>query len=301
MTDANPASRPLRPITSEEIAAFRRDGAVVLRQILPLEWVRRVGAALDALDADPPALAQRTESDGARSLVVQLAASVSDELRRYAFESPAAEIAATLHGSAQLHYYLDQVFCKQPGRVGETDWHQDTAYLNVEGHDLIRVWTPCDPVPRELAIEVVRGSHRWNVTYRTNIPEAARQPAAQAGGYSYGNLDADLSLPPVPDIAGQRDSFDILGWAVEPGDVVVFHGHILHGAGGLPHHPLPRRAFAVLYAGDDERFLWRGDGSVPDNASLNGIRLLTGERLRDRPDAFPQVWPRPANPDTSRS
>jgi ectoine hydroxylase-related dioxygenase (phytanoyl-CoA dioxygenase family) len=42
----------------------------------------------------------------------------------------------------------------------------------------------------------------------------------------------DQSLPPVPDFDANRDSFDISSWDYEPGDVIVFHGHVLHSALG---------------------------------------------------------------------
>ena len=220
-----------------------------------------------------------------------MAATVDEQLWRYALESPAAGIAAAVHEASTLSYFLDQIFYKEAGRVRITDWHQDTAYLNATGDDLVRVWLPLDPTPRELAIEVVRGSHRWNVTYQVNIvPEAGG--AAKTGGYSYGGIVQDPHLPPVPAVNRYRDSFDILGWAVDPGDVVVFHGHILHGAGGLAHHPRTRRALAVMYAGPEERFVQRSGIPVPDIASLRGISLEAGARLQDYPQAYPVAWPR---------
>ena len=48
--------------------------------------------------------------------------------------------------------------------------------------------------------------------------------------WSYFSGVRDQSLPPVPDINANRDSFDIIGWHYEPGDVLLFHGHVLHSA-----------------------------------------------------------------------
>ena len=50
--------------------------------------------------------------------------------------------------------------------------------------------------------------------------------------WTYFDSFLDPSLPELSDIEGARDSFDILGWDYEPGDVLLFHGHIVHSARG---------------------------------------------------------------------
>jgi hypothetical protein len=42
------AADPLRPVTTTEIEAFDRDGAVLVKGILPPEWVDRARSGLDA-------------------------------------------------------------------------------------------------------------------------------------------------------------------------------------------------------------------------------------------------------------
>lgn len=49
-----------------------------------------------------------TSSPFCNSLVVQMAASVSEDLRRFVFDSPAVAIAAKVHGAKRLYYFLDQ-------------------------------------------------------------------------------------------------------------------------------------------------------------------------------------------------
>ena len=56
-----------------------------------------------------------------------------------------------------------------------TFFNADT-YYNVDGEQLIRAWVCADPAPRDVSLEVVRGSHRWNVTYR---PPVGMDPASQ--------------------------------------------------------------------------------------------------------------------------
>ena len=64
----------------------------------------------------------------------------------------------------------------------------------------------------------------------------------------------DAQLPLVPDIAGNKGSFDLLRFDVEPGDALVFHGNVLHGADGKADYALGRRAFASLWGGPQLRY-----------------------------------------------
>jgi hypothetical protein len=56
------------------------------------------------------------------------------------------------------------------------------------------------------------------------------------------------SLTPVPDIDADPSSFNLLQWAVEPGDALAFHMLTLHGSKGSTDL---RRAFSVRVTGDD--------------------------------------------------
>jgi ectoine hydroxylase-related dioxygenase (phytanoyl-CoA dioxygenase family) len=297
------AAKPLRRVTTDEIAAFDRDGAVLVRAILPQEWVDRARAGLDSAIAAPDTLSENLGT----LRVDQFPASRSPELRSIIEESPVAEIVGRALESP-VRFYMDQLFYKPKGFVPATPWHQDTCYYNIAGHDLIRAWISPDPVPRNVSLEVVRGSHRWNVTYS---PLAGRDPEtstrAQAmlenarldrpmlgadayEDWTYWSGVRDKSLPLVPDIEAHRDSYDILGWDYEPGDVLLFHGNILHSALGDVTSPNPRRAHASLWAGRDVRYLHRLGQVIPDPVALYEHEPRSGQPLSDFPEVFPVRW-----------
>jgi ectoine hydroxylase-related dioxygenase (phytanoyl-CoA dioxygenase family) len=299
------AAKPIRAVTEEEIDAFHRDGAALIKGVLADDWVALIRDGLEYANDHPDGMS----SGVALPLRIdQFPAARSAKLREAIETSPIAEIVGTALRSP-VRFYMDQMFIKPAGEIIPTPWHQDTCYYNVEGHDLIRAWVCVDPVPRNASLEVVRGSHRWNVTYRPVVgrdpamdPEGAEKAAAaySAGEavigsdsfetWSYADAFLDNNLPPTPDIAGHVDSYDILGWDYEPGDVLLFHGNILHGARGGVTLDHPRRSHASMWAGRDVRYVHRRGQVVPDPLALYQAKPQTGQPLADFPDVFPVAW-----------
>jgi ectoine hydroxylase-related dioxygenase (phytanoyl-CoA dioxygenase family) len=294
---------PLRAISASEIEAFHRDGAVMLSGVLAAEWVDLVADGTEAALAAPDSMS----SDMAAMRVDQFPAAKSSELARIITDSPIAEIVGRVLNSP-VRFYMDQMFYKPAGLIASTAWHQDTCYYNIEGHDVVRAWVSPDRVPRNLSLEVVRGSHRWNATYMplagrdASTSRSAREmldnarddtPMLSADSYkdwNYWRGVQDPTLPLVPDIDAHRDSFDIIGWDYSPGDVILFHGNILHSALGDRESPNPRRAHASLWAGDDVRYHHRVGQMIPDPRALYDHSPATGQPLSDFPDVFPVRW-----------
>lgn len=297
-------AKPVRPLATEEIEAFHRDGAVLVKGVLSGEWVDVLGEGLDAAIAQPDILSEVLPRE---LRVDQFPASRCDALRRIVDESPVAEIVGSALRSP-VRFYMDQLFYKPAGHIPPTPWHQDTCYYNLDGHDLIRAWVSPDPVPRDASLEVVRGSHLWNVTYSPlagrdpeTDPEARAmlenavpgKPMLGADAYESWNYFSgvrDGSLPLVPDIEGHRASYDILGWHYEPTDVLLFHGHILHSALGDVVAKSARRTHASLWAGRDVRYLHRIGQVIPDPVALYAHEPSSGQPLDDFPDVFPLAW-----------
>jgi ectoine hydroxylase-related dioxygenase (phytanoyl-CoA dioxygenase family) len=287
-------TRPALDIDEACIAAYRRDGAVLLKSIITREYLRLVERGLDEIYAAPGDMTSRitTAAGKGNTLTDQFASLRNDRLARFVAESPAAEIAGRLMGSSQAQFILDQVFYKQKGHVVSTPWHQDTPFLRVRGNDMARVWVCCDPSPRRLTVQIVRGSQRWNVLYRAvGSPDEDAVAVDVGARFSYSG-EYDSALPEIPRIAAFRESFDIMSWDVEPGDALVFNGNVLHGAEGGFDHPTPRRAFASLWAGDDVRYHIPRGHTVPDLAVLKGASVPQAAPLSDYPEIFPIGWRR---------
>lgn len=260
-------------IDQETQDAYRRDGAVVVRGAFTPEQVDLAREAVDAnlANLSPRAKRASAESDGAF---------VEDfcnwqripEIERFIRESPAAAIAAELMGSSQVRLYHDHMLTKEPGTRQRTPWHQDQPFYNVDGAMNTSMWFPVDPVSRASTLEFVAGSHNgtWYMprTFQDN----------QAKWFPEGSL-ADL-----PDIDGDPDSHQILGWELEPGDAVFFNMLTLHGAGGSETR---RRVISIRMLGDDMVHAPRHWTTSPPFDGLED-ELAAGVPM-DHP-LFPVLW-----------
>jgi ectoine hydroxylase-related dioxygenase (phytanoyl-CoA dioxygenase family) len=296
---------PDRQISQDDIQIFHRDGAVLLKGVLQEHWNDVLLEGLEYAENHPDGMSAGVSMP---LRIDQFPASHSPALQHLMDASPIAEIVGTVLNSP-VCFYMDQMFYKPAGRIAPSAWHQDTCYYNVDGHQLVRAWVCADPAPRNVSLEILRGSHLWNITYR---PPVGMDPATDPTGaellerrfangeiligkeaytkWTYFDSFLDPSLPALPDIESHRDSFDILGWDYEPGDVLLFHGNVVHSARGHEDLPHPRRAHASLWAGSDVRYLRRRSQAIPDPLALYDETPEDGQRLHDLTNVFPIVW-----------
>ena len=135
-------------------------------------------------------------------------------------------------GSRSVRLFHEHVLVKEPDSDVPTPWHHDQPYYSVDGTQTCSLWIPLDSVPRDTVPEFVAGSHQWGHWFR---PDRFNKTA----------LNADDGLEPVPDIDGERGRYNILGWAMEPGDAVAFNYLTLHGAPANRQAANRRRAFSL--------------------------------------------------------
>jgi len=259
-----------------EASAYARDGAVCLRGAIAPVWLDLIARAFERARARPSPWASDHMPERPGRFVTDLAmAQHDDELRRFVFDSPAAAIAAWLMRSSTLTFFFDTMWIKDSGVSKRTNWHQDQPYYTVDGDQMCVLWLPLDPVPEDSALEFVRGSHRWGTWF---------EPMRTTDG---GAFYAGSPYAPVPDVDGERARYDILSWAMEPGDCVVFHGLTLHGGAADPRGRSARRAYSTVWLGDDARFAARPGAARP---RFEGHGLSPGDPMTCA--MFPCVWPR---------
>ena len=243
--------------TPEQVAAFQRDGAVCLRQLLSADEVATLRRGIDHNLAHPSPRAIVASRPGDPGFFIEDFCNWQDnaDYRRTVFDSPLAEAAALLMQSRSVRLHHDHMLTKEPGTRTPTPWHQDQPYYNVAGQQNASFWIPVDPVRRHSTLEFVAGSHRgpWLMP-RTFMD-------AQAKWFPEGSL-ADL-----PDVEATRQQQPPIGWALEPGDVVCFHMLALHASAGVDGDQR-RRVFSLRFLGDDMRHAPRAWKTSPDFPGL---------------------------------
>ncbi|MBS0389649.1 MAG: phytanoyl-CoA dioxygenase family protein [Proteobacteria bacterium] len=244
-------------VTDALVADFARDGAMCIRQLLMPDEVALLRGGIEANLAAPSPrakVASRPDDPG-RFFEDFCNWQGIAQFQRFIAEAPVAWAAQRLMRSPSVRLYHDHVLVKEPGTRQRTPWHQDQPYYNIEGRQNISMWIPVDPVPRASTLEFVAGSHLgpWLMprTFMDN----------QAQWFPEG------SLQDLPDIEADRAAHPILGWAIEPGDVVCFHMLTLHGAGGF-EGPGRRRVFSVRFMGEDTRHAPRAWKTSPEFPGL---------------------------------
>jgi ectoine hydroxylase-related dioxygenase (phytanoyl-CoA dioxygenase family) len=272
-----PAQR--RPLSAEEIAAYRRDGVVCLRGIFDLDSLRPLAGAVEEAMAAPSPLHKSYQSDtppglffGDYNMWKRLVA-----FRRFAHESPAPGIAASLMGADRINLYNEHLLVKEPGADAPTPWHQDVPY-----YQLTSIWIGLDPVEEKTgAMRFVRGSHRWGKIFRRKH-FASNQDLGQADSH-----DA------LPDIDSHEAEYDIVCHHMEPGDCTVHDALTLHASGPNLSPTMRRRGLSLRYAGDDVRWQPRtfNTGETSASAGLDrDVDLAPGAILDSA--QFPLVYRR---------
>ncbi|MGQ0845566.1 MAG: phytanoyl-CoA dioxygenase family protein [Sporichthyaceae bacterium] len=274
-----------RALRAEEIEAYWRDGAAIVRDVVPLEWIEALRGATDELMTDPavPGV-DYAAGNGPRFFTLTYAWRYHPVFRDWALRGPMIDLARQVLPQARtMTMFFDQIFAREAGATKTTPFHQDAPYTPATEPDhYFRQWVPLDVVtPGSGAVRYLRGSHR-GPTYRARSFDEANAVAAQ--------YDTAERFLPLPDFAASYAEYEWLVGEVEPGDVVLHHPGTVHGT--LPAtEAVPRRAVTTIYADDEVR--WDPhEGNAFHNETLMGHQpwpeLAAGDRLAC--ELFPRVW-----------
>ena len=268
--------RVKRAVTDDLVQEFRANGAVHIRNIFSVDELAMLRDGIDHNIAQPSPRAKVASRPDDPGWFFEDFCNWQENIgyRRFITESPAPSVAGKLMGGDAVRLYHDHVLVKEPNTRQRTPWHQDQPYYNIAGEQNVSMWIPVDPVSRESTLEFVAGSHRgpWLMP-RTFI-------ANEAKWFPEG------SLIDLPDIESDRDAYPIVGWELEPGDMVCFHMLTLHASGGVGGNRR-RRAFSVRFIGDDIRHKPRPWQTSP---AFPGLRETLAEDAPMAHPLFPVLW-----------
>ena len=163
-------------------------------------------------------------------------------------KSNAADIAAALWGSDDVWFMYEQVFLKEGGENRRTPWHQDslvTADRRIADRgDVDSRLTP--------SLRKIRSSScAVRITARCTTARDSTRTTDTAPIYG------DGSLPRLPNIEAERSRWDIVSWAVEPGDVIVFHPGVLQRGAAHSSRHMTAQCSSLRFFGVDARYALR--------------------------------------------
>jgi ectoine hydroxylase-related dioxygenase (phytanoyl-CoA dioxygenase family) len=252
------------------IESFRRDGYVVVEDLLEAGERERYGRAVDAAVAermrgDARTLAEKTRYEQSFQQCINLWEDC-EGVRPLSFHPRIAQTAADLLGVAALRVWHDQALYKEAGGR-ETDPHQDQPYWPLEQADTVTAWIPFDGSTRETGcMGYLAGSHRVGLRKFADIFRGT-----------------GFDLESLPELRGRETT-----WVeVPPGAVAFHHGLTVHRA--LPNRSgWTRRVHTVIYFADGSTRVRRPQ----PHPSVDRAGIAPGAVVAS--DVTPIAWPRRA-------
>ncbi|WP_016883703.1 MULTISPECIES: phytanoyl-CoA dioxygenase family protein [unclassified Rhodococcus (in: high G+C Gram-positive bacteria)] len=261
--------------------AFRNDGAVLIEDCLDETQLAQCHEAfMWAVDNPGPHVFRPLDGTELRTHIDNANPLAKERLDELVSSLPFGNLFADLWGSEHVWYFAEEIFLKQGGTSGRGPWHQDTANLPWAGRHWGNAWISFQSLPKQNSLEIVRGSHR----------------GIQYDGASFLNPDdpteplyGDGTYPRLPDIEAERavdpDAYDVISWAIDPGDVLVLHPRSLHGGAPVDAATPDRHTLVLRFFGDDATFRPLPDANP--NYARNGVlfademaKLNEGEPFR---------------------
>jgi len=230
----------IRDITSNEIAAFQRDGWVFLRSLVHPAFIAQLRERAERI-AESARNNENYQLHGKDTKVtVQVTVlfsqlprvSEKDELFRTLVHSPvmARNASQLLRGNPQVRHLVDNVLIKEPRdssfKHDITDFHQDSPTFPFDRTASLNFWFALEQLAANMGtIQCYTGSQIFGLLGRSLLRPGDsvrnRAPWLQ-----------ELTLSPACDM--------------NPGDVTVFHGLTVHGtAANLSNRS--RWAYSVSY------------------------------------------------------
>lgn len=259
----------MSPPVKEQVEQFRREGFVVVRDLLSPAELERYGRAVDRAVAERTAGDTRPLSDKSRyeQSFLQCINLWEDfaEVKPLSFHPRIAGVAAELLGVQALRLWHDQALYKEPhGR--ETDPHHDQPYWPIEQMDTITAWIPLEGSTLESgAMGYVPGSHHFGLHGFPNI-------------FSGRGFDLERG----PEARGRTPVFV----EVPPGGVAYHHGLTIHLARPNATERMRRVHTAIYFADGCTRALREQRHPAVDRAGIEPGAPIASE-------VTPLAWPRP--------
>jgi ectoine hydroxylase-related dioxygenase (phytanoyl-CoA dioxygenase family) len=248
---------------------FRRDGFVVVPDLLTADELARFGAAVDEAVArrsrhDTRTLAEKSRYEQSFTQCQNLWED-SPGVRPLTFHPRVTETAARLLGVDAIRIWHDQALYKEAGGR-DTDPHQDQPYWPIVETDTITAWIPFDgSTLAGGAMGYLPGSHRLGLREFVDI-------FSGSGGDPLARRELE-GVAPV--------------WVEVPAGAVAFHHGLTFHLAKPNTTGTVRRVHTAIYFADGST---RGEGRYP-HPSVERAGIAMGAPIAS--DVTPIAWPLP--------
>ena len=132
----------------EIITAYKRDGAVIIRNAIPPELIVKAALAVEQMastDYNGSMKAGELSNDKeGRFFSLMFPYNENPAIAEFLSQSDLPEIAAKIMESNQVRYFFNHLLIKNAKTNSATPWHQDRPYWPVTGKQILGIWIPFD-------------------------------------------------------------------------------------------------------------------------------------------------------------
>lgn len=201
------------PLSTVQIADFRRDGYLFVRGLLDAEEAALLQQAAHG-DAVLAAKAMDVKDTQGRRTNLTLWNHPGNDL--YGIIARSQKVVGAMEEllGDEVYHYHSKLSAKEPRVGGAWEWHQDYGYWYNNGclaPDMASVFIAIDPCTRENGcLQVLRGSHHF-------------------GRFDHGRFGEQTGADPER-VAVAQERCELVYCLMEPGDAFFFHSNLLHAS-----------------------------------------------------------------------
>ncbi len=265
----------VRPVNSEEIQAYRRDGAVYLPKFLDAASIEPLRRACES-EIDQPGQYSNELARQGRFFEARYMFWRQPAMREYIFDTGIAESAGRAMGCEEVRVYFDHLFLCDPNTPLDYYWHQDISYWPIGGDQVCSFWlTLEDCTPQSSALQVVLGSDKGPI-----------YSIRAFGDENFGEDVQAMYDHSIPKFHEHRDEYRILAPDMKAGDAILFNSRVMHSSAGNRSPDTRRVAYSVRFIGED--VVWQPkpgfdhESVTPESHPKPGERFSSGK--------FPVLW-----------
>lgn len=173
-----PLLNDVRSVPADQIAAFRKDGHTLIRNVLSKDEVavyRDILVDAAARFNTEKRKMEDRDTYGKAFLQIMNLWRGDEAVKKFVMAKRFAKIAADLLGVNNVRIYHDQALFKEPGG-GPTPWHQDQYYWPVDTHNTVTMWMPLVDIDIDMGmLTFASGSHKNGAVFDHEISDESEQ------------------------------------------------------------------------------------------------------------------------------